>query len=246
MKHVFSNRNALKTGWGLFRANWKFILVLGFITTLAQIFISAVEQGLDNHSAFLSGILGVIAILISIIIRLGWSKVALALVRKHDVDYKTFRTHPSLWLQSIKAVLWLILYGVRNTLLVLIPGAIIAGIGFSIKAEWLSIVGIVLGGGAAALVVIYMSIKYQFISYVVVEHSHENSKKVFTKSGALTDGVWWKLFGFSIVTGIITLGGALCFLVGLIAILPTIMLARTQVYEILKKRHETGSVSGNE
>lgn len=246
MKHVFSNREAIKTGWELFKANWKFIIVLGIGTTFAQIFVKAVQQGLGDRNPLLAGIVGLIAALITIIIGLGWSKVTLALVRGHHAGYETFRTEPSVWLQSIKATLWLILYILRNTLVVIIPGAILAGIGFGMDIEWLSIVGVVLGVTAGVLMMIYMSTKYQFLTYTVLDYPNEKSKNVFRKTGALTDGVWWKLFGFSVVTGLVTLAGLLCLLVGLVAAIPTVMLAKTKVYEILKNRHETGSVSSNE
>lgn len=246
MKHVFSNREVIKTGWVLFKANWKLILGLGIATTFAQMFIKAVQQGLVNDSPFLAFMLGLAAALLSIIIGLGWSKVSLSLIRSHATTWENFKTDPKLWLQAIKAGLWLIVYVFRNAIIAIIPGVVLGIIGYSVHIEWLSALGIALAAIGFLIVAVYMSVKYQFISYVVIDHPTINPRDIFKKSGDLTDGNWWKLFVFMLVTGLVILLGAVCLLVGLIAAIPTVMLAKTKVYEMLKSHYETGSISRNE
>lgn len=246
MKHTFSNREAIKTGWRIFKANWKFVLGLGAVTTIIQMFVKAVQQGLVNDSAFLAFILGLAAALLSIIIGLGWSKISLLLIRSQTATWESFKTDPKLWLQAIKAGLWLIFYVFRNAIVAILPGAVLGIIGYSVHIEWLSALGIGLAAIGLLVVAVYMSVKYQFISYVVIDHPNINPRDIFKKSGDLTDGNWWKLLGFMLVTGLVILLGAVCLVVGLIAAIPTVMLAKTKVYEMLKSHHEIGSVSSNE
>ena len=246
MKHIFSNREVIKEGWKLFKANWKLVVSLGIVTILAETLVRGVQQGLVDSSPFLAFVLSLAAVLLSVIIGLGWSKTSLSLIRSHSATWETFKTDPKLWLQSIKAGLWLILYTLKNTAIAVIPGAVLGIAGYLVQTEWLTVLGAAFAIVGFVAVAIYMGVKYQFVSYVVIDHPSIPSRDIFKRSGTLTEKNWWKVFGFTVVTGLVILLGFLCALVGLVAAVPTVMLAKAKAYDALKSHHETGSASSNE
>jgi hypothetical protein len=89
-------------------------------------------------------------------------------------------------------------------------------------------------GGLILLIVpgIIWAIKFQFFGYFIVEGA--GWYESFKKSGAITQGTKLDLFWLGLLSGLITLAGALFFLIGLFVAVPTVMLAFAFVYRKLQ------------
>lgn len=79
---------------------------------------------------------------------------------------------------------------------------------------------------------IYLAIKYQFFSYLIVD-KNMGIMDSFKKSEDMTQGVKWTLLIFYLALAGINILGALVFLVGLIVTIPTTVMATVYVYKKL-------------
>ncbi len=79
---------------------------------------------------------------------------------------------------------------------------------------------------------IYLGIKYFFAVYIYVDKK-TGIMESFKKSGKITQGAKWQLFGFGLLSLLIIAGGALVFLVGLLVAIPVVYLAQIHVYRKL-------------
>lgn len=80
-------------------------------------------------------------------------------------------------------------------------------------------------------------IKYQYVPYLIVDKDSPIGG-AFSESGRITSGVKWPLFWFLVLLGLINIAGALVFLVGLFATIPTTMIAIAYVYRKLSSGSE--------
>lgn len=85
-------------------------------------------------------------------------------------------------------------------------------------------------------------VKYQYILYFIVD-KESGAMDALRKSGEITDGVKWKLFAFLLVLGLINMAGALFFLIGLFATVPTSIVAMAHVYRKLSGSAGPGEAS---
>jgi uncharacterized membrane protein len=81
-------------------------------------------------------------------------------------------------------------------------------------------------------------IKYQYVPYLIVDKDSPIGE-AFSESGRITSGVKWPLFWFAILLGLINIAGALVFLVGLFATIPTTVIAIAYVYRKLSSGSES-------
>lgn len=79
---------------------------------------------------------------------------------------------------------------------------------------------------------IIWAIKYQFYAYLIVDKGL-NPTEAIKKSGEITAGNKGKLFWLMILFILINIAGAICLLVGLLATIPTTMVAMAYVYRKL-------------
>jgi uncharacterized membrane protein len=90
---------------------------------------------------------------------------------------------------------------------------------------------------------IYVAVRLQFFSYLVVDHGHMKGIDALKKSWEMTQGKFWKLFGWSIVLFFINLLGLLALGVGLLFTIPVTAVAYTKLYRTLASpaahHHET-------
>jgi uncharacterized membrane protein len=85
------------------------------------------------------------------------------------------------------------------------------------------------------ILVVILSIKFSLCFYFVIDKGLGPINALKASSRA-TGGAKWSLFVFSILCGLINLLGILCFLVGLFATVPTIMVAAALVYRQLSEQ----------
>ncbi len=91
-------------------------------------------------------------------------------------------------------------------------------------------------GGTLLLVVpgIIWSIQYQFYGYAVID-KHMGPMEAIKYSSSLTKGSKWNLFLFGLLATGVMLLGVLCFLVGIFAAMPVIMIAHAYIYKKLSE-----------
>jgi len=104
--------------------------------------------------------------------------------------------------------------------------------------------GLIVFGGTLLLIVpgIIWGIKFWFFDYFVVDKGL-GPIEALERSSAITEGVKWNLFVFFLMLIGINLLGALCLLVGLVATIPTTMVACAFVYRRLLAQTEIAPAS---
>lgn len=100
--------------------------------------------------------------------------------------------------------------------------------------------GVLVLGGLLLLIIpgIIWAIRYQFAAYVIVDKDL-GVLDAFRRSGQITEGHKWNLFGYAIIQGILNAIGALAFGIGVLVSAPVTMLAYAKIYRQL----ESGTVS---
>jgi len=95
--------------------------------------------------------------------------------------------------------------------------------------------GLIVLAGTILLIIpgIIWAIKFMFFSYFIVDQGL-GPVEALKRSGAITDGAKWDLFGFGLLLFGINILGALALLIGLLATIPTSMVATAYVYRRLQ------------
>lgn len=104
--------------------------------------------------------------------------------------------------------------------------------------------GLIVFGGTLLLIIpgIIWGIKFWFCAYFVID-KRLGPIEALKRSSAITRGVKWNLFVFSLMLIGINLLGALALLIGLFATIPTTMVAAAFVYRRLLAQTEIAPVS---
>ena len=236
MNTSFSIGEMLSQGWNTFKKHWKFIILAGIVTMVINLILRGVQNLAPHKGLVLAIIFTVVIIVISIIIKLGWTQVLLQLNRVDTAILSTFKTQPSVWLRYVKVCIWSFLYFIGYGVLITIPFTILIGIGFFAQVGWLTTLGAILSSTAFVVFAIYFSIRYQFLTYATLDYPELRSRAIFKKAGALTKGSLLHLFGFGVVLGLVNLLGLICLVIGLAATIPTTRLAHARVYDYLKNK----------
>lgn len=94
---------------------------------------------------------------------------------------------------------------------------------------------VAVGVGFALLVIpgIYLAVKLSLFSFVIVDDPQAGPMDALKESWRLTDGVWWQLFLFYLVTGLINTLGAVLVGVGLLVTIPLTIIAWARVFRSL-------------
>jgi uncharacterized membrane protein len=135
-------------------------------------------------------------------------------------------------------MVWYLIYSLGYTILAILPFAIIGIIGLFTQIEWIGWTGLFGGLAVFVVVIAYMRIRYQFISYAVLDYQGFRSKAIFKKAGTITNGSFWKLTLFAILSTLIAIIGVICIILGLIIAIPVIKIAQAKIYDTLKSHHE--------
>jgi len=227
----------IASGWTTFKKHWKFIVFASIATAAVEIALQILERGVDGQNFILAIIFAIVAIIISIAIKLGWSRVLLGLNRHDSADFETFKTGPETWIRLIKTFVWYLLYFLMYAVMCVLPFAILGLIGVLTSIDFLATAGAVLAAAAFLILAIYFAIRYQFIYFTVLDYPHLRSKAVFKKAGEVTKKNLLGLLGFGIVIGLLNLVGLVCLVIGLIFTVPVTKLAKAKVYDFLKNKN---------
>lgn len=82
---------------------------------------------------------------------------------------------------------------------------------------------------------VYFALKYQFYSYLIVD-KNLGVIEALKKSARMTDGIKWKLFGFSLVLCGLNFLGLIALVFGLLVTVPMSIMAYVYVYRTLRDR----------
>ncbi len=101
--------------------------------------------------------------------------------------------------------------------------------------------GLIIIGGTILLIIpgVYWSLKFRFVEFLIVDKKM-GVMESFRESARMTDGLKWSILGFEIVSGIITILGALALLLGLFAAIPTVLVARANMYRTISAEAKKG------
>lgn len=90
-------------------------------------------------------------------------------------------------------------------------------------------------GGFILLIIpgIILSIRFQYYSYLIVDKDL-GPIEALRQSWRMTKGHAWNLFLLGVLLGLINLGGALLLMIGLLATIPTTMMAQAFVFRKLQ------------
>jgi len=104
--------------------------------------------------------------------------------------------------------------------------------------------GLIVLGGIILFIIpgIIWAIKFQFFPYLIIDKKL-GPIEALKQSAAITQGVKWQLWVFSLATGVVNIIGALLLIVGLFVTIPVTMLATAFVYRKLLARTEIATVS---
>ena len=109
------------------------------------------------------------------------------------------------------------------------------------KYLWASIIyGVAVIIGFILLIVpgLYLSLKYGLYAYIIVDRPELSATDALKESARLTDGIKWKLIGFSFVMLGVNLLGLLALGIGLLYTIPVTVMAYTALYRSLAKTAE--------
>jgi uncharacterized membrane protein (DUF373 family) len=81
------------------------------------------------------------------------------------------------------------------------------------------------------LVGIYYSVRLKFLPFVIVESPHMNLDAIVKRALSLTQGMFWKIFGFLLILGLFNLLGLRLYFVGLIITVPVSIFAVAYLYK---------------
>lgn len=235
MTEKISGPQAVSSAWKVFKKNWKF-LVPALIATIAIMFVLQFLQTTVEGKRILALVVSVIAIIVGIMITLGWSKIVLKLVHNHETVWQDFKTDTKTWLSFFLARLLIGIFMFAAIIIFAFPiswaiGSIVAGLILpAILSIILSLSGIIL--------IIWLSVRYMFISFIAVEKKL-NAWKMLSESSQLAKGHIIQLFIFWLLLILVNVIGALLVFVGLLVSVPVSMIATGYVYEHLKKKHQS-------
>lgn len=92
---------------------------------------------------------------------------------------------------------------------------------------------------------IYLLVRLQFFTYLLVEHENMGAIESFKRSMGMTKGRFWSLFGFGLVFVGINLLGLLAFGVGLFITIPVTCIAYAKLYRTLSSVSSTEHTSSH-
>ena len=115
------------------------------------------------------------------------------------------------------------LFNNRKPTLILhyILGSIIIGVGFLVGLIFFIIPGI------------YLAIRFQFYTYVLLEQEECDCMKALSTSWTMTEGHVINLFALGLLSFFIVIAGVLAFLIGVLVAIPVSIIMHALAYRIL-------------
>ena len=221
----FSKEEAIRFGWQRMKDNLGFFIVYFIIVLVIQIFFNTFAQLFLNKLPLLSILFSIGSLLISLIVSLFYIKIGLRLYENEKIGSYDFLSFSVSLL--VKFFLGYLLY-IFIVLIGLLFWVIVSE--FTILKNHTGI--IFLGILVFLILGIYLTIKYQFVFYLLADKG-TGVIEAFTKSAKMTDGQKWNLFLLILLYILILFVGLLALGVGLLVAAPIVMIAQAYVYKKL-------------
>lgn len=201
----FSKKEAVSFGWNTTNQNIGFFIKLVLLAfVLLGVVPGFISDSVSKSFPALSFVINILAWLLGIIVSLGMVRIALKFVDGKKAEISDLISGTSLQLM-------------------------LRYVGASIIFYIIVILGLIL----FVIPGIYLAIKFNYFQYLLVDQN-TGILDAFRKSSEITKGIKIDLFLFGVLLGLVTLAGALAFLVGLLWTIPTSTLAAAYVYRKLQ------------
>ncbi len=241
----FSYSEVLGFGWHVMKSNfWFFVgvwvvsffvpyFVSFFVSLPGQILVKVMGHFSERLNLAIFGLLpGVFTtIIINVILEIGITKITLSFCDNQKPRFSTlFKAWGCFW-RYIGAGL---LYGliVCGTFTLFIVTLTLLSKSYDVlRSPFFTVPFFIM----LFILLVALSIKFSLCFYFVVD-KRLGPIKALKASSRATEGAKWSLFVFFILCVLINVLGALCFVVGLFATFPTVMVAMTLVYRHLSKQ----------
>ena len=203
MKDI-STFNIFGKAWELFKENLSDLITITFFYLILVAIIYAIDPSNDKVDSAFDLILSIICGIAQMILTLGFYKIMLDTV---DGDKPRIET----------------LFNNRKPTLILhyILGSIIIGVGVLAGLIFFIIPGI------------FLAIRLQFYTYLLLEQEECDCMKALSTSWAMTKGHVINLFTLGLLSFFIVIAGVIAFLIGIFAAIPISIIMLALAYRIL-------------
>ncbi len=231
----FGYSDVLGFGWDVMKSNFWFFTGILFVLFTISIFEQIAQQMAAHFpeavAPFLVITITLITYAIDIILGIGLIKIALSFCDDIKPTFGVlFDGLDCFWRYLAAGLLYgLIIIGV------FVACALPFGVFSFLTGTPPSVCLILPVFAGASIFVAVLSIKFSLCFYFVIDKGFGPIKALKASSRA-TNGAKGALFVFGIICGFINLLGALCFMVGLLATIPTVIVATALVYKQLSSQ----------
>lgn len=236
----FSYMEAINFGWSTFQKNIPTLVLLALINFGVSFLFSAIGDSSGIKNTPMQWVVTIFSYAVSLVISLGTAKITLDFVDKGKGDlrdlYNQFNLIPNYFIGTV--LLLLAMAGVFLVPLVLTAGARFLKSGF---LELLATVTLVVAG----IVAVNLALRFSLFAYIIVDKKL-GPIDALKLSSQVTQGARWSLFVFGLILAVLNVIGALAVLVGLLATIPTSMLAFAYVYRKFLAKLNNTSVPAKE
>jgi len=234
-KKSFSYGEVLGFGWRVMKSNFWFfagvIIVASSMSFLGQIAGQIITHYQKVIAPFYFFAAAGVSFIIQIIVGIGLIKIALRFCDSQKPGFSTlFNGFDCFWQYIGTVLLYNLIIGGTATLFVVLVTLLSRFYGVLRNPFFAVPFCIVL-----FILVVALSIKLSLSFYFVIDKGLGPIKALKASSQA-TERAKWSLFVFLILCGLINLAGALCFIVGLFATIPMVMVAMALVYRQLSEQ----------
>lgn len=225
----FSYGDVLGFGWNVMKDNFLFFvgifLVLILISLAGPIISSIAKHFPEAIPPFLMLALLPVMLIIEIVVGIGLIRITFAFCDGNHPKFSTlFNARGCFWRYIGTALLYGLIIMAASAAGVLVPR-------FLFVTAFIPYSGLLILIAVVIMTVI-LSIKFSLCLYFVIDKKLGPVNALRASSRATT-GVKLSLFVFGILCGLINFVGVLCFIIGLFATLPTVMVAMALVYRQL-------------
>jgi len=225
----FSYSSVLGFGWRVMAANFWFFVGVGgilfLVCVLGQILGAIMQRCHGAIPPFLFFLMLGVLFVIQTIMGIGLIKISLSFCDGQKPGFSTlFNGMDCFWRYLGTGLLYSLILASVSAVCIL-PFVFFGGV-MRNAFFFLSVILVVF------ILTVNLSIKFSLSFYFVVDKGF-GPINALRASSLATAGVKWSLFFFGILCGLIYILGLLCFLVGVLAAFPIIMVAMTLVYRLL-------------
>jgi thioredoxin 1 len=228
----FSYREALGFGWNAVWSNFGLIagaMIVMFLVSLPSEILGQVVEFFPEvmGPGMFFGLLG-LALLIETVVWIGFTKMSLSFCDKERPRFGLLFDASGCFLKCIGAGILMILCIGGALAVCVVPGILLSAL---LRTPFVMFPVFCIGG----IIVAVVSVKLSLCLYFVIDMGMGPVKALKASSRTTMDAKW-NLWLFSIVCGLVNVAGFLCFIVGLVVTVPTVMIAMAYVYRRLSEQ----------